>query len=92
MCDRERLESGGSKGQGGGGGGREHQFQRRGGRIWQKHFVTGLLVTLQQQKTQTSGQDLLRNRWCDSVHRREWKGERGNGDEGGRRETVGIWE
>ena len=62
-----------------------------GGRIWQKHFVTGLLVTLQQQKTQTSGQDLLRNRWCDSVHRREWKGERGNGDEGGRRETVGIW-
>lgn len=41
-----------------------------GGQIWLKHFVTEL-VTLQQQKTQTSGQDLLRNRWCERLHKRE---------------------
>lgn len=38
--------------------------------------VTELLVTLQQQ-TQTCCQGLLRNRWCDSTHKRERKKEEG---------------
>lgn len=50
--------------------------------------MTGLLVTLQQQKTQTSGQDLLRNRWSDSVHKRDWNRERGNRDEARRENKM----
>lgn len=34
----------------------KHRFQR-GENVWPKHSVPGLLVTLQQQKTQTSGQN-----------------------------------
>ena len=43
-----------------------------GSKIWLKHFVTELLVTLRQQ-TPTSCQDRLRNRLCDSTKGTEIK-------------------